>query len=71
MVSTSKEVGKNTVVTMTFRVSEEPEKFKEWLRVMLLEWGADAVADFIDGNERWTVNGEPVEIVDESSSQEA
>jgi hypothetical protein len=54
-----------TTVTMTFMFDGTPEEATNFLQTQLIAFGADGVADFINGDEKWTVNGNPIDIFEE------
>jgi ABC-type taurine transport system substrate-binding protein len=62
MEKSSNEKVKQVLVTMSFYVHEDPEVFKQFLRDALVNWGVDGIADYINGEETWTVDGEKVLI---------
>lgn len=49
-------------VTMTFQFRGTKEEAIEYLQQNLVAFGSEGVADFINGEERWAVEGEEVEI---------
>ena len=54
----------STTLTMTCTFRGTPKEAEEYLRSQLLMFGADGVADLIDGSERWVVDGNEIEIVE-------
>ncbi len=51
-------------VTMTFTFRGTAHEAEDYLKSQLPNWGADAIAPYIDGSESWAVDGKPVDIID-------
>lgn len=59
-----------TRVTMHFDFDGTEEEAIQYLQTELPYWGAEAITPYIEGEERWEVNGRPIEIPIDQLSEE-